>query len=92
MRLHVCAHAYVFFDHPYLLRQGLSLNSALTSWLDWPASQLQGSTCLCSPALRLETHVSKLAFFNMSLGDLNSGPHAYTAGFSLTEPSPKPYR
>lgn len=38
----------VFLDHipPYLFRQSLSLNQALTDWPNWLASKLQGSNYL----------------------------------------------
>lgn len=71
--VYVCAH----FDHspPYLLGQGLSLNPALTKWLDRPVRQLQGlyvhmcmcvcasvSVCVSAPAQGLETPAPGLAF------------------------------
>lgn len=71
------------------MSQDLPLKTNLIIHLDLLAINLKDPPTSSSPALELKAHTVENSYF-VVIVDLNSGPHAYAVGISLTESSPHP--
>lgn len=57
-------------------------------WLNWFASDSQGSSCFCLPSVGIRGMCHHVSLFTWVLG-FNSDPHAFEISILTTEPSPQ---